>query len=387
MSSARPSSTVFRESDYHISPPPRNRRRAQLLERKSTTCMCTGLCVFAVIIIAFCVTIGLRETGNRSSEDFEETLGNTRLLTLIPSLCRAIQLTSLNNAPATLYLLDSEPPLSGWSNISFAPSFVITKYIEYVDNYGWYDYGDLVNSEEINYVAWGFHLNKGSQIKIQACLDNDDASVTNFLLLQDKSEYNNWLDGESFTEYSIPFCSESRLTDLELNHTVMRSNEYYFVFYSPDIDDNEPRINMTLWLNRTEYVVPANNTQVTSCTADGNGHRCSLTVPLHGSKYSLVQTSNKETKDVKFGDKVNLEWVCFSRSWVYVLIFSCPVIFFSCLFITMYCIFAMFWSRKLKKSYQTLDNADNNHITYRIGYEHPDEKRSINLQSSTRSIK
>ena len=381
MDSKRPSSTVFRESDYHT-PSPRSKRRRRLLERKSTACLCTCFCIFLVILLALSVAVGLRVTGARKSFVFEETLGDTRLVEFNPSYCRGIGLETRHDVPATLYLLKDRPPLTGWSNISVDSSFIITQYKEYIDSYGWYDYGDFEYAVDIDYVTWNFHLNKGSEIEVEACVDTKDASAT-FILIEGKSNYEDWEDSyDSFTGYPIPLCSADQENRILYSRTVPKNNEYYFVFNSPsDVIDLSPRINMTLSLHRTEYIV--DSTSSSSCVTEEN--TCSLDVALNGPTYSLVQTNDKETEDIKFGDKVGLEWKCIPRDWVYVLIFFCPVVFFTCLFVSMYCIVIGFWSRKLR-SYRSLHEeiTSDNNSTYKIVYEHPNEKRSINLLSSSK---
>lgn len=374
------SPAVFHESDYHT-PPPRNRRRRRILERKSTACMCACFSVFLVIVIAFGIAVGLRVTGTRDLIEFDETLGDTRLVHFDPSYCRKVEL-STGSAPATMYLLHEKPPLTGWSNITFFPSFVITEYKEYVDDYGWYDYGDLVYVEDIDYVTWNFHLNKGSEIYVDACIDTTGTTAS-FILIKGKSNYINWQDGDNSFENHVTLqpCSTAESDgSAAINRKVSNSDEYYFVFFSPSDNDLRPRINLTLALHRTEYVVDSNSTG-SSCTTEAKSKNCLLSVHLHGQTYTLIQTSSKETGKVKFGEKVRLMWICHSRSWVYVLIFFCPVVFFASLFTAMYCVITMFWNRKIK-SYETLREgiASEENSAIRIVYEHP-EKKSINVIS------
>ena len=379
------SSAGFHESDYHT---PRTRRKLRLLERKSVACMCTGVSVFLVLLIALAVTVSLRVTGSRDSFEYQETLGDTRLVPFNPSYCHAIYLES-KDAVASMHLLRNKPPLTGWSNISFDSSFVITESTEYVDNYGWYDYGaDAVYLEDIDYVTWNFHLNKGSVIHIDTCHEGNPDDSATFVLVEGKTNYANWRDNLGTIEGNqIPKCLTTDNQMLTVNHKVAQSNEYYLIFYSPTDSsptDSSPRVNLTIELLRTEYVIDTDtNPSCTTSIKDKNN--CQINVPLGGQRYALLEVGSEENNKIKYGDKVTLTWVCFSRSWVYILIFACPVIFFTLLFVAMYCVITVFWNRKLK-SYETLRNGmitnESNSSAFKIVYEHP-EKRSMNLIAST----
>ena len=369
--------TVFHESDYHT---PRTGRRLRLLERKSAACMCTSCAVFFVLVVVLAVTVSLKFTGNRGSFDYQETLGDTRLIPFNPSYCQAIHLES-RDTDANMYLLDDKPPLNGWSNITFDTSFVIKEYTEYEDNYGWYDYGDDDDYiVDIDYVTWNFHLNRGSEIYIDACHEGTQDDSATIVIIDGKSSYANWQQEiENLIGYQIPQCSTGNV--LKVNRIVGTSNEYYFVFYSPT--DSSPQVNASINLFRTEYTVN-NNNNIPSCSIAMPTNSCQIKVPLGGQKYALIQIGDTESSKVKYGDKASLTWVCVSRSWVYLLIFAVPVLFFTLLFVSMYCIIMVFWNRKLK-SYQTLggntgtsnDDTGNSGV-YKIRYENP-EKKSINL--------
>ena len=363
MDAKRPNSNGFHESDYHT-PSPRNKRSNKLLERKASACMCTTISVVLVVAVFLGVSIGLRVTGTRNSVDFKETLGDTRLIRFDPYYCEGMHLDS-PKANATMYLLDQKPPLSGWSNITIDGSFVIDDVDTYFEYYGWYGYGDYVE-EDIQFVAWQFHLNSGSTFKLETCIDTSYAD-SYFYLVKGKSNYAYWASSlqDNTLISTIPACSESPLL---VNQPITASDEYYFIFYAPDQLTVSPRVNLTLSLYRTEYTVDSK--QASSCTTTTNTGSCSLAVPLGSHKYALLQTTNKETKSIKYGSKVSLTWICQSRDWIYVVIFFCPVIFFVLLFTAMYCVFVFFSSRKLR-SYETLGNINserNGNRLFKIGY-------------------
>ena len=124
------------------------------------------------------------------------------------------------------------------------------------------------------------------------------------------------------------------------------SDEFYFVFYA---SEGQPKVNMSLYLNRTEYSVDDANP---SCTAEHN-KPCCIGIPLHQYQYAVIITNNTSTDDIKYGDEINLIWKCISRDWIYVIMFFIPVLFLGTLFIAMYFVFRKFNNRKLN-SYEVL---------------------------------
>lgn len=383
----RPNSAVFRESDYHTPPPLRVSRSKRILERKSTACMCACFWVVLVVLVMFCVTVGLRVTGSRDVYDYDQILGDTTLVQFDPLYCNGIKLISFD-APASLYLLSERPPLTGWSNISLEGSFVIKDYKDYVDDYGWYDYGEYAIN--VDYITWSFSLNKGSLIDLSVCLDDVQSSEAGarFILLRGSNTYNNWRNDLKVNEeysYYLQSCSGAFIDKIP-TIKVSSDDEYYFIFLSSS-DSNDPHVNLTISLRRTEYVVSSNISKSLMCTtgSDNTEDSCTVSVPYRGKqKYSVIQTTNQETNKVKYGSTVALKWKCLSRSWVYASMFACPVIFFTTLFISMYCIIVYFWNRKLT-SYNRLNNANNSNETntqFKIVYG-DQEKSSINNKKTT----
>lgn len=334
---------TFRESDYHT---PRNgKRKRAILERNSTACLCMIFSIVAVIIIMLSVALGLRFTGTRDVLSYTVTLGDTQLITFNSFFCQGVYLES-NMRSADMYVTGKYPPLSGRSDIFLSASFQITDYTEYVDYYGWYDFGEIYYNKEIDYVTWNFRLYKGSVIELTACLTSQGNGDAKFFLVKGRRKYSLWKDNPNkYSEghYTINPCFG--LID-KFMYEVNDSDEFYFVFYA---SEGQPKVNISLYLNRTEYSVDDANP---SCTAEHN-KPCCIDIPLHQYQYAVIITNNTSTDDIKYGDEINLIWKCISRDWIYVIMFFIPVLFLGTLFIAMYFVFRKFNNRKLN-SYEVL---------------------------------
>ena len=333
---------AFHESDYHTP-----RKKNVLLKRNSSACLCLVISVIILFFLFFGITLGIRLSGTHNFVTTSVTLGDTQLITFNNHFCEGATLAvDTNEAKANMILLKDKPLLSGESNIVIEANFRITDYIEYEDIYGWYDYDEY--SEVINYVTWSFHLYQGSSIQVDACLSHGGEAM--FYLVQGKSNYNGWkTNRQGYRDMaSISLCN--LVSNYDMTYDIVEDDKYYLVFMA--IQD-EPFINITLTLNRTEYAVE-NLASQHYCNATSQSS-CTLAIPLNSYHYALLSTIDKTTKHLVYGSKITLVWKCKARQWIYVILFFLPMIFLSALCISMYCSFVWLNKRKFR-SYQTLNN-------------------------------
>lgn len=346
----------FHESDYHT---PTSRKKA-ILERNSTACLCLLVTIVVLTVALLFLVVGLRLTRAHNKEMYKITRGDTQLIKVNSHFCQAIDLIVLTqNVPLKMTLLNKEPQLLGSNNFTLNADFPITDFIDYRYEFGWYDYVEQTETI-VNYVTLSYQLYTGSDIQLSACISSDEGEAE-LHFIEGKSNYQKWtnsFEGRYSNVLPIPSCDSS---NLNFAHTIDRSERYYLVFKSIT---EEPFINITLMLIRTEYTVNIND-QVSSCI--NNNSDCSLPLSLSVKPYyALIETIATETSN--YGKAVDFTWRCQSRDWMYVIIFFIPLIFGFILFTSMYCIFVYFNKRKLK-SYSSLNGGTVNY----------DSGRKVNL--------
>lgn len=333
----------FRESDYHTP----IRKRA-IIERKSSACVCLVISLIVIGVILFCITIGLRLTASHNKENYRVTQGDTQLIAVDSYYCQAVELMVANSdAIVKMNLLNDKPSLSGRSSINLNANFRINEFLQYKYEFGWYDYYEEDYDTIVDYVTWSYQLYAGSDVQLHTCISSTGKGE--FYFIEGKAQYQEWTTSySSYTyKYNIPSCESHTLTYF---HAVSRDNRYYLVFRALS---DQPFVNISLHLNRTEYV--ANDGTSTTCNNYTNSV-CSFPLSLRMSPYYvLLQTIVTESSN--YGNRVDLNWECDSRDWLYVVIFLIPLIFAFLLFTAMYCIFAFLNKRKLT-SYNTLPDTN-----------------------------
>ena len=208
---------------------------------------------------------------------------------------------------ATLYLLNSQPPLTDLElfNVSRKAN---------------------LNSDSNNYQSWNFYMNSGSNISLDACYQQGQSiSRYNvaFYLIKGSSNHNKWTERPS-SSYAVKhsFLSSQCQT---ISYRVLNSDMYYFVFYLDPDYHSRTVVDIDFSFNRTVYHV-SSSTVVQNCSFPLDGQSsCSIGVPI-SSGYTALLSLNTSLP-VDYSDGANVKISCQPRAWLYaVIILSCVLV-------------------------------------------------------------
>lgn len=258
----------------------------------------TFIITAAILLFGLLAVFGLLGQVNfpsRTLNTYNSTPGDTHIISYSSTYCN--ELTVSDTEPdSSLYLLKSKPPLSGpVNNFTARPP-------------------STVKADTYQYLK--FHLYAGSKLVMKYCLNGTSTPVT-FSLVKGSGTWGRWKDDKS-SHYKISFpinntCSEGNKT-LLYNFT---STDYYYYAFDNLSPLTDSRIEVTLLLQRTEYVAAENNT-IEKCYECG--------VPYRSHYVALLSVDN-DPYSFNSNSNIHVGVFCQPRVWVYVLIVLIPLLF------------------------------------------------------------
>lgn len=264
-----------------------------------------GGSIFAVVIMLIVIAVSIRYTGdeNASSGVPYYAPGDTLLLSYSSSFCESLTLRDTSSIPATLYVLDKKPQLSGFNNFSVSIDQPVSP-------------GDYYYLE--------YYLYPGANLSLDACVTSQPV---NFYVVRGQDNFNDWIDnpsGGSAQETLVisTLCSSGNTS--HIFHFRDRAKSYYFPF------DNFGRVSTsvraTFRFERPEYIIADNSTILKECHAGGTqGSSCNINIPL-GSSYHVLLVVDPPF-DGDWSHNVNVDWFCNARIWLYVVVVVAPLLF------------------------------------------------------------
>ena len=298
--------------------------------------------LFLVIVaVVLSITLGLRY--GTDSTDIEATkeyaLTDKVIRSYNGDFCQGLGAKSTGDAPspasnATLYLLNSRPPLVDSESFNISETAVF--------------------SSTNSYHYWNFYLNAGSKLSFRACYtSSSDHYNVKFYLIKGSKNHKRWLD-DIDSDYALKYkrlASECQTVDYQVQQDAL----YFLSFYFDDDFVVYPStLNIDFHFNRTVYHVSEDNV-VQNCSFPLDGYSgCSLSVPM-SSGYTALLSLNT-TLPVNYNDGANIKLDCQPRGWLYaiVVIFTVvPVLIVIAVIVTCVC----FKMRKGKKTYMSLNRS------------------------------
>lgn len=259
------------------------------------------------MVIPLSIALGLRYGTVSSDVDNsnEYTLTDKVILTYSSVFCQSLQAQSMDwddTSNATLYVLDSYPPLSDIERFNMSTSASL--------------------STEGDHEYWSFYLNEGSSVSLNVCYTSDTSFYdADFYLIRGDRNFNRWQDNEADSYYSI--IDRSLLSQCQtIQYSLSNSDRFYFVFYSGNYYNMDLDINFQF--NRTVYhVTPSNIIDNCSITLDVLS-TCSVDVPLSSSYTALLSLNT--SLPVDYTSEADIYVTCQPRIWLYAVIAVCACI-------------------------------------------------------------
>ena len=294
-----------------------------------------------IIIVAVALSISLSLRYGTDSNDIDTTkeyaLTDKVIRSYNHDFCQGLLAESTdvpNNlqSNATLYLLNSRPPLADHERFNVSERTNLDSYLT-------------------NYHGWNFYMNTGSKMSFNACypLDMNGNFDVIFYLIKGSKNHNKWT-GDPDQSYAVKY---SHLTSKcqTISYQVHKDDMYYFVFYLDSYLSLSTVLDIDFQFDRTVYHISLDSV-VHSCSFPLNGHSsCSIDVPM-SSGYTAVLSLNTSLP-VDYDDGANIHISCQPRAWLYAVVVVCtvvPVITIVVLVVVCVCIKA----RKQKNRYSSL---------------------------------
>ena len=268
--------------------------------------------------------MSIRFRDNNDSEK-QYAPGDTRIISYSSSLCDGLTLSGERSA--SLYLLDTKPPLSAPVNtLTASPPSVID--------------GDRY--EYLNY-----YLHHNSKLSMSACLLTSGLTLR-FYLIKGKDNFDSWKDDGNSVHSAVHRIISSCPPSSDITYTFDSGDMYYFVF--DNLGKSSINLKATLIFNRTEYL-PHNVSIADSCRITGDD-QCSVSVP-YGSHYiGLVEVDNSEGAE----DNFDMNSSCNARAWIYAIMVVIPLLFVTAALFTT-CVVCIYCYRRRSRNYSLIGSA------------------------------
>ena len=193
---------------------------------------------------------------------------------------------------ATLYLLNSAPPLSG------VEQFYINKSAE-LYSVGQYKY-------------WSFYLNRGSNVSVDVCYQYSEQSGIEFYLIKGNENFSHWMNDNANRDYSVSYYI-LRSSCQTIPYRVLSSGRFYFVLYERWRVYDDFKLNAVFSFQSTFYRVPPSSV-VHSCSFPLDGlSGCSVDIPLF-SDYTALLSLNTSSLPIDYRTEADFYISCHPRS-------------------------------------------------------------------------
>lgn len=266
----------------------------------STCLMCGCLCCCISAFIVPFVVIGVLGNANfKSTTDIATNFfspGDSRVISFSSFFCDGADVKVDSNATgATLYLVDTLPPLSDMNK------FTITDM-------------RTLNAGEFRF--WQYYLYSSSNITVSVCSSRLDVYI-----VQGNSNANKWArspGAQHAREYHrvTKGCPQEE----DVQFTVKEQDQYYIILHNPR--SRRISYNLKLSIERFEYDIEAGN-YTAACNAP-SGMQCSVDIP-YGTSSQLAMVVTSIPADVDWGENVDVMTSCNRRDWEYA-VFILPTI-------------------------------------------------------------
>ena len=258
------------------------------------TCACCACscCMFWFGPIPFIVFSGALSPSSTDIATNFFSPGDSRLMSFSSFFCDRVdvQVDSIATG-ASLFLLDTSPPLSDTSN------FTIT------------DSRTLGTGE---FQFWQYYLYSDSNISVSVCSDRLDVYI-----VKGNSNANKWARS--------PGCQHAKLfqkvtkkypQQQGFSYLVQDEDQYYIIFHN-SLSRGRINYNLKLSIERFEYNIESGNHSAV-CYAP-SGKQCSVDITYGtGSQLALVMTSIPVNVD--WGENVDVKTSCNRRDWAYTVV-------------------------------------------------------------------
>ena len=279
------------------------------------------ICGVIVSLILIVYLIAISAVDINTTRDYHLT--DNLILGYNSDTCQRIIARSTDfhsSSNATLYMLNSRPPLLGAENFNISE----TTTLEYDG-----DYSD-----------WNFYLNAGSSVNIEVCLSSSSiysSPSVSFYLVKGQSDLTSWIDDPTDAVYYVLTKQISSCTPID--YDVVEDDDYFFIVYSYDY--TIPHVNVEFQFHRTVYHISQENViQKCSFPLDGLSN-CSVEVTFSSSEASsnTALLSLSTSLPVNYDDLGTIKINCQSRRWFYAVVvvgsllpfIFCIVVILSCM--------------------------------------------------------
>ena len=252
-----------------------------------------GLWVWLVAIVITSSLITLFHVNK--SQTVEATVTDMRKVPMSPSktFCKAVSLSS-SRSSFTAFLVDGDPITDSQDS----RTDIFTKKTAIAYN---------------NYEYWGFYLLKNSLIEISACPDTS----LDFAIVRGKEDFENFKNGECTYSCTVfrktTYCNRHSEPE-KYHYKVTQEDEHYLFFSNRFILPFPTNLEVNITLVRYLYDL---NSYVSKCSNSQPFSKCTLEFPLHSHPSIVLNVTSSSDLE---GD-AEIEVMCVSRKWVYVMIF------------------------------------------------------------------
>ena len=269
----------------------------------------TGVIVFAVCL---CVSVILGVTFSKKPENGVNesyALTDKVLLSYSTAFCQSLTATytdeqSISESNATLYMLNSVPPLSDEEDFELTETKTLA---------------DVVVSYMLSY-----YLNKGSNALIEAYTTYEEADSVTFFLIKGSNNFKRWKDDDfpdgdpSYYEVSKTIYLDHEL--MKVSYDVTENDWYYFVFYN-FIDYHGTDVKVLFQFRRTVYhITPDMVTSYCTFPLSGQSKQCSIGVPLSAGNAAILSLNTSLPVDSRYNTGAPISINCERRAWLIAMI-------------------------------------------------------------------
>lgn len=272
--------------------------------KNGVTISCLSLSVLVIVLAVWFSVVVVPLLEIEKNTDFhiaDYKARATRLSTIDTNVCEGVHVSSSSpNINATVYLLDYQPELKGWSNFTLANTKLLSPNVHNV---------------------WNYYLHEGSTFTLQsACLFSSSSSA--YFSIITENDYAAWINDGDQNGVVRTTAITSRTCDERgplFNHTIAtgENNQYLFVLYNNETSTTMSA-SLAMHFCRTEYTMdPSRNFASCHITADLQPS-CLVTTPIKKiNMRGLVVSTHNKPKKLSYVQTSAVSWKCRRRVGVW----------------------------------------------------------------------
>ena len=265
-------------------------------------CCCVTVCIVAPIALIVSSDVLIFSSTDIATNFFSP--GDSRLIQFSSFFCEGVDVKVDSAATgATLFLVDTPPPLSDANNFTIADSRTLGEH---------------------KFQFWQYYLYLDSNISVSICIDKKFR--LDIYIIKGNSNANYWARSPG-RKHAKLFQRVTKKCPQQhsFSYTVQEEDQYYIIFHN-SLSKEMVSYNLELSIQRFEYSIESDNYSEI-CYAP-SGAQCSVDIPYDtGSQLALVVTSIP--LDVDWEENVDVVTSCRRRHWAYAVVILTTILAFT----------------------------------------------------------